>query len=160
MADFSLFTLEWLKNILHKIYIFHTVNSKTRNKESKINKVYLISAFCVVLSSLLAEVPSHSEQEEWENRAHRERPLLARNRLLCSVKLRVAFFYVSTFVFWLDCEQSLSVPQNPVQSRKHKTWAAKWRASRRETARLISEEQQETARSQCSNVPACLQSHL
>ena len=36
------------------------MNLKTRNKESQINTVYLIYVFCVVLSSLLAEV-SHGD---------------------------------------------------------------------------------------------------
>ena len=47
MADLSLF-------------IFHTVNSETRNKETQINKVYFIDAFRVILSSL----PCASENNE------------------------------------------------------------------------------------------------
>ena len=45
MDVFSLFTIEWLNKILHKYFIFYTVNSKTRDKESQIDKVYLIYAF-------------------------------------------------------------------------------------------------------------------
>ena len=101
MAGFSLSTFEWSKNILHKYFVFHAVNSKTWNKESQINIVYLIYAFCVVLSFLLAEV-THGEREKWEKWARREWPLLAGNRfLLRFVKLRAAFVYVSTFVFRL-----------------------------------------------------------
>ena len=63
MADLSLLTLKWSKNIIHKYLVSHTVNSKTRNKESQINKIYFIYAFCVVFSSLIAEV-SRGEQEK------------------------------------------------------------------------------------------------
>ena len=41
------------------------MNSKTRNiKESQINKIYLIYAFCVVLSSLLQRSLTASEKNE------------------------------------------------------------------------------------------------
>ena len=51
-----------IANMLHKYVIFHPVKSKTRNKESRINKVYLIYNFFGVLNSLLAEV-SHGERD-------------------------------------------------------------------------------------------------
>ena len=48
IANFSLYYFQSSKNILHKYFVFQTVNSKIRNKDSQINQVYLIYAFCVV----------------------------------------------------------------------------------------------------------------
>ena len=76
------------------------MNWKTRNKECQINKVYLIYASCVVLTSLQAGLSRRARK--MRKMSSQERPLLAGNRLLLRfVKLRVAFVYVSTFVFRL-----------------------------------------------------------
>ena len=111
MADFTLFTFEWSKNILHlnTYSIFHTLNSKTRNKESRINKVYLIYVFCVVLSFLPGEV-SHGEREKW---ALRERPVGRESppALLCKTSCSFRLCFLPSCSGWLACVHHQDEPK-------------------------------------------------